>query len=875
MSFMQKLCDVYDDIIDTSATEGDAPLLPLGFTQKNIAINVILSPVGEFVTAQRLAEEGSTFAIPSTPQAESRSSDATPFPLADSLKYLMSSEHGGYLDKYLSQLAAWCAATHAPECLRVLLNYLQKQTLYEDLSGVAGLKLQFDKGGKPGKGKDATQIVCFSVEYADEENRLWMREDVKRSWRSQIMTALGADTALCYVTGKRLPEMKKQPYLQVTARLISSKDEGFPFQYKGRFVEDGSAATISIEASIKLHRALRWLLAHQSFRKYGMSFVGWNTRKPRLKWSTVEEDEGEGEAKPAPNTLQDYVMALFDSVQGRDEALQRVTDPENTTAEALQRQEEIVLLGLQCATNGRVSVTYEQEIPGNVFVEHVNRWNAGCRWLMKDPKQPLTERPVTWLEICEAVMGMNSFQATWRDFKADKSATKYLRDLQLRLLHCVVEAQPIPENMVSAAFNRAVQPLSFTDSKGNWNVWKWQSCMATACAMIRKLYLDRKPSRTVSPTLDTTCTERDYLYGRLLALAHYMDPNTPSHAMRMMTHFVQQPKKAWQQLYLKLLPYLKTLGKDGYSARYDKHLLAQAESLFTSEDIDNGKPLSYLFLVGFNAQTNDLWAPKEQKQKQTPRTGYLPPKTRDELYGCLLAMADHYEWLCERQEDEAGRSVSRRDGRTNAMQLTAAFMMQPMTTWAKVHDKLIPYLEKMGVETADSVQRLLRKTEQSFTPEERLSDAPLGRGFLHGYLMMLEALQSRDGLDTDGWQPAHIELAALPATREAAYGALLALENQTERRILDLDKSEEENRPSNAMRFMARAAQRPNEVWAYLQVRMRPYANKYWFTKGSFHQAEKLQAWIEENHWNHDKPLGAEYLYDFYLYNQFDNRKDD
>ena len=112
MSFMQKLCDVYDDIIDTSATEGDAPLLPLGFTQRNIAINVILSPAGEFVTAQRLAEEGSTFAIPSTPQAESRSSDKTPFPLADSLKYLMSREHGGYLDKYLPQLAAWCAAPH-------------------------------------------------------------------------------------------------------------------------------------------------------------------------------------------------------------------------------------------------------------------------------------------------------------------------------------------------------------------------------------------------------------------------------------------------------------------------------------------------------------------------------------------------------------------------------------------------------------------------------------------------------------------------------------------------------------------------------------------------------------------------------------------
>ena len=137
MSFMQKLCDVYDAVIDTNGAEGEAPLLPMGFTQKKIEFNIILSPSGEFVTAKRLNEQA--FAVPSTPQAESRSSDITPFPLADSLKYLMDKEKNGNLDSYLAQLETWCAEPHAPQCLHALLAYLQKKTLYVDLSGVVGL----------------------------------------------------------------------------------------------------------------------------------------------------------------------------------------------------------------------------------------------------------------------------------------------------------------------------------------------------------------------------------------------------------------------------------------------------------------------------------------------------------------------------------------------------------------------------------------------------------------------------------------------------------------------------------------------------------------------------------------------------------------
>ena len=162
-------------------------------------------------------------------------------------------------------------------------------------------------------------------------------------------------------------------------------------------------------------------------------------------------------------------------------------------------------------------------------------------------------------------------------------------------------------------------------------------------------------------------------------------------------------------------------------------------------------------------------------------------------------------------------------------------------------------------------RRFITALRTVFAPEERLSDAPLGRGFLHGYLTMLCALSTHEGLDQAAWKPESIDYAP-PESREAAFGALLALENGVERRILDLDKPEEENRPSNAMRFLTRAAQRPDEVWTYLSERMRPYEKKLWYSGRVLERERDFNRLIAENRWNGDRPLGPEYLYYFYLY---------
>ena len=52
MSWIQKLCEVYDAIIGTP----DCDMLNVGFINKNIELNIILSAKGEFVTCAREAQ---------------------------------------------------------------------------------------------------------------------------------------------------------------------------------------------------------------------------------------------------------------------------------------------------------------------------------------------------------------------------------------------------------------------------------------------------------------------------------------------------------------------------------------------------------------------------------------------------------------------------------------------------------------------------------------------------------------------------------------------------------------------------------------------------------------------------------------------------
>jgi hypothetical protein len=89
--------------------------------------------------------------------------------------------------------------------------------------------------------------------------------------------------------------------------------------------------------------------------------------------------------------------------------------------------------------------------------------------------------------------------------------------------------------------------------------------------------------------LDEARTERDYLYGRLLAIADVLEERTiskteknrPTNATRYIQQFSQRPFRTWKQIHESLVPYLM---RQGENASYYKKMIGEVEKLFAPED---------------------------------------------------------------------------------------------------------------------------------------------------------------------------------------------------------------------------------------------------------------------------------------------------
>ena len=89
----------------------------------------------------------------------------------------------------------------------------------------------------------------------------------------------------------------------------------------------------------------------------------------------------------------------------------------------------------------------------------------------------------------------------------------------------------------------------------------------------KKHYIDdarkqNKQEDTISMYLEPTRNDRDYLYGRLLALADRFENGVlykqgisdtrPTNAVKLMSNFVAKPFTTWGTLWKQLMPYLKS-----------------------------------------------------------------------------------------------------------------------------------------------------------------------------------------------------------------------------------------------------------------------------------------------------------------------------
>ncbi len=123
--------------------------------------------------------------------------------------------------------------------------------------------------------------------------------------------------------------------------------------------------------------------------------------------------------------------------------------------------------------------------------------------------------------------------------------------------------------------------------------------------------------------LERDRTARDYLYGRLLAVAdhiegralHLAGENRETSAARLMQRFADHPYSTWRTIVLSLGPYKNRLRskRPSFLSEMEKQL-DEINGKFQSHDFSDDRRLSGEFLLSYHCQRQALWNKPETNE---------------------------------------------------------------------------------------------------------------------------------------------------------------------------------------------------------------------------------------------------------------------
>lgn len=608
MSWIEELYRTYEycSLLD------DGPTPPYHM-RNNTHIEIRIDKNGDFLGAK--LEELKNTIIPCTEKSEAaRTNNPPPHPLCDKIQFVAGDYRGSkasYFNKYLNRLELWINSEYSHPMVSAVHKYVQKQCLIADLKTYENDILSSDED-------PADLFVRWCVEIPGEnETRTWKCKSLYKSWQD-FYEGQESLKGLCMVKGESmvlaLNHPKRIRHGGDGAKLISSNDKA-GFTFRGRFMTnevliDGKeseiaiqSATISAEVSQKAHRVLGWLIDRQSFRNGDQVIVSWSVT---------------GEEKP--NEFSDTNTLFGDSDEEKIAELNSYSlrDSGQTFARKLSKKiagyraslsdaKKIVVMGLDSAGPGRISITFYRELAGSEFLDRVEKWHSDMAWhfheFIQDPKEKkkkhsghMVYAPAPRV-IAEACFGKRL------DDKLKKSTIE-------RLLPCIIDGRQIPEDLVNMAAKRASNKIGVDH-------WEWERALSIACALYScKIIRNNNIKTEKIMALEKKRSDRDYLYGRLLAVAEHIEEralflskeNRETNAARMMHIFSEQPFPTWEKLYDRL--------SQGYFSRLQarrpeflfrmKNLIGEIKCLFLTGDFEKKEKLSGLYLLGYHCQRLEL-----------------------------------------------------------------------------------------------------------------------------------------------------------------------------------------------------------------------------------------------------------------------------
>lgn len=592
-------------------------LLPVSHTTQTAHIEVMITEAGDYHSAFIIDKNDRSTIIPTTEDSASRTNSILPYPLHDKLSYVAGDfvSYGGKIKKeepfshYISQLKDWAHSPYAAPPVKSIYTYLSKRKLIKDLVNEGILHVDVDGkiietwdkkaeanlGEKPPifsavTGGQESAFIRFTV-HSNKRilPKVWKDISMYESFIKFYANMLGKDD-LCYVTGKNRPSTDKHANkirnAGDKAKLISANDSS-GFTYRGRFSKADEVATISYEVSQKAHNALKWLINKQAKIIDQRVFIVWSNE----------------DISPIPDIADDsYSIFSMDETSEIKEEIKSFTNEEFAKQLAksidgykndLSTSANINILVLDSATTGRLAVLYYRSMDKELYFNRLKNWHSTCAWehrYRKNDNQEFVQfygAPAT-KDIAFAAYG-------------PKANEKVVKGLMERMLPCIIDEKRIPLDIVRTSISRASNPVSMER-------WEWEKTLSITCALINK-------EEGYSVSLDLKNNNRDYLFGRLLAIADVLERNAldsndqrATNARRYMNSFSQHPERTWRTIQAALQPYQARLGEKVW---YYNKLIDEVGSKIKTEDFNN-KPLSGKYLLGFYSQRHDLYQKKDK-----------------------------------------------------------------------------------------------------------------------------------------------------------------------------------------------------------------------------------------------------------------------
>ena len=511
---------------------------------------------------------------------------------------------------YLLQLERWNRSNSSHEKVKAIYAYVSKETLVKDLidrellalkDGKLAIVEKTDEKEKvkvSSSKKDDNPIITDSHELhpimkllafskmsdgREEKNqaKVFIRWKVEsdgtlcsETWKDQTLFekwaeyagALDSAKGFCYVTGEKETDIAQKHPARLRngkdgAKLISSNDTS-GFTFLGRFESVNEAASVSSEVTQKAHSALRWLIGRkQAFRSGDQVFVSWATT-----------------GKPIPDPCASSWDFLGDEFQTSDTSRSETGDVGQAFALRFNKKlagykanitdtEDIVIMGLDSATPGRMAITFYRELNGSEFLERIEKWHFNFAWLQNYGKRKNKDTNKEISILFDGAPAPKDIAWCAYGKKAEgKNGIKLLNATVERLLPSIIDGRPVPRDLVEQCVRRASNRVSFKQEK-NGRQPEFEKCLGIACALYKGFYNERGYIMALEEERNT----RDYLYGRLLAVADQIESkalelareNRGTTASRLMQRFSDRPFSTWKNIEEALKPY-----KDRIRAKY-------------------------------------------------------------------------------------------------------------------------------------------------------------------------------------------------------------------------------------------------------------------------------------------------------------------